>query len=103
MSISEWAHSSETVSSSCGWKTFTRKSSRNDVRVLFAISESIGTISFSRWRKEREGGKSRLMLKTLGSTSNLCPAAGPSTVKLSMLLPTPGRRTDFETSPGTEA
>lgn len=100
MSMSEWAHCSETVSSSCGWKTFTRKSSRNDVRVLIAMSESIGTMSFNRSRKESEGGKSRLMLKTFGSTSNLCPATGPSMVKLS--LPTPGRRTDFETSPGTE-
>lgn len=101
MSMSEWVHSSETVSSSCGWKTFTRKSSRNDVRVLIAMSESIGTMSFNRWRKESEGGKSRLMLKTFGSISNLCPATGPSMVKLS--LPTPGRRKDFETSPGTEA
>ena len=36
------------ASSSCGWKTLIKKSSRNDVSVLIAIFEWIGTMSFRR-------------------------------------------------------
>ena len=91
-----------TVSSSCGWNTLTRKSSRNDVNVLMAMSECGGTMSFNRSRKDSEGGRSSVILKTLGSTSSLCPATCPSLAILVSLWLTPDRRWDFETSPGTE-
>jgi hypothetical protein len=73
---------SASVSSSCGWKTFTRKSSRNDVRVLMTMSELGGTTSFKRPRKSSDGGSKMPMLNTLGSTSSLCPVALPSRLAL---------------------
>ena len=57
--------------------------------MLIAISEPCGTISLSRWRKDNEGGRRELMLKTLGSTSNLWLATEPSVVKLVLLCKTP--------------
>ena len=67
---------SVTVSSSCGRKTLIRKSSRKDVKVLDAISDSGGMMSRSRWRKTSDGGRSRPMLETSGSTRSLCAAVG---------------------------
>src|SRR2546423_14541643 len=66
------------ASSSCGWKTLIKKSSRNEVRVLMAMLELTGTISLRRWRKDNVGGSKRLTLNTLGSTTSLCPAAALS-------------------------
>ncbi len=43
------------------------------------------------------------MLKTLGSTSSLWLATGPSVVVLVLFCETPGLLRDLETSPGTEA
>ena len=66
------------------------------------MSESGGTISFSRWRKPSDGGSSVHMLKTLGSISSLWPATGPLTL-LVLLSFTPDRLRDLDTKPGTEA
>ena len=101
-STKHWLHNSVTVSSSWGWKTLIKNSSRNEVSVLIAMPASWGTMSFSRWRNERDGGSSEPILNTLGSTSSLWPAGGPS-----WLCPTddwgaPDRLWDLDTSPGTE-
>ena len=66
------------VSSSCGWNTFVRKSLRKDESVLKTISEPGGIRSRSRLRNKTEGGKSDVMLKTLGSTRSRWPVADPS-------------------------
>jgi hypothetical protein len=65
--------------------------------------ESSGTISFSPWRKEIEGGNKRLMLNTLGSMSSLCPMTGPSPATLLSIRLLSGALVDFDTNPGTEA
>lgn len=95
------AQRSVTVSSSCGRNTLTRKSSRNDVSVLIAISESWGTMSFSLCRKEREGGSMIAMLKTLGSVSSLC-VAGPAFDTRSVFGRFTERLCGLDTRPGTD-
>lgn len=94
-------HSSIIVSSSCGWNTLTRKSSRNDVSVLTAMPESKGTMSLSRWRKEREGGSRMAILKTLDSVRSLWVAAPPLDER-SLPVLAPEHPGDFDTRPGTE-
>ncbi len=95
------AQRSVTASSSCGRNTLTRKSSRNDVSVLIAISESGGTMSFSLCRKEREGGSRIAILKTLGSVSSLC-VAGPAFDTRSVLGRFTERLCGLDTRPGTD-
>lgn len=95
------AQRSVTVSSSCGRNTLTRKSSRNDVRVLIAISESWGTMSLSLCRKERDGGRRMAMLKTLGSVSSLW-VAGPPFDARSLLDRFTERLCCLDTRPGTD-
>ena len=99
----DWVQRSVTVSSNCGWNTLTRKSSRNEVSVLMAISESGGTISVKRCKKDKEGGNRRLTLNTLGSVRSLWPTTGPSVAALLLLLPKSERLRDFDTKPGTDA
>ena len=101
-SMKVWAHKSTSVSSSCGWKTLTRKSSRKEVKVLMTISEPDGTTSLSRVRKSREGGRRMPILKTLGSTSNLCPVALPSCIALLVFAEMPLALFESDTSPGTD-
>src|SRR3954454_22983472 len=90
------------ASSSCGWKTLIKKSSRNEVSVLMAMFELIGTISLRRCRNDNVGGSRRFILKTLGSTTSLWPAAALSEPAwhVSRLMPVVPR--DFETRPGTD-
>lgn len=86
-SLVVWLKRSRMVSSSDGWNTLTKKSSKKDVKVLRTIPEltsvsmymvylegrnyPAGTISFIRLRKAREGGSRKPMLKTLGSIRSL--------------------------------
>lgn len=89
------------VSSSCGWKTLTKKSSKNEVKVLMLISAFDGTTSFNRFKKSSDGGNKMPMLKTLGSTSSLCPVALPSRLVVVLVLTSSGRF-ESDTSPGTD-
>lgn len=82
------------VSSSDGWNTLTKKSSKKDVKVLSTIPElsscqhtedyaedenyPAGTISLMRFRKASDGGSKNPILKTLGSMRSLWPVAAPS-------------------------
>lgn len=70
--------------------------------MLIAMSESGGTMSFSLWRKDKDGGSSRLILKTLGSIRSLCPVTGPSVTIAFLLWLAPERLLDLDTSPGTD-
>lgn len=99
-SIKVCADISMRVSSNCGWKTFTRKSSRNEVKVLMTMSELGGTISFNLFKKSNDGGKSIPMLKTLGSIKSLCPVALPS--RLVTCIAESSGRLESDTNPGTE-
>lgn len=101
-SMNVCAHRSIRVSSSCGWKTLTRKSSRNEVSVLVTTSDPGGTTSFNRLRNPSEGGSNIPMLKTLGSTRSLCPVALPSCPWLLEFVATPLIRFESDTRPGTE-
>lgn len=65
------------------------------------MSEPDGTTSFRRLRKSRDGGNKIPMLKTLGSTSSLCPVALPSRLELALLVVSWGTF-ELETRPGTE-
>lgn len=96
------ADSSTRVSSSCGWKTLTRKSSKKEVKVLMTMSDPGGTTSFNRLRKSSEGGRRMPMLNTLGSTSSLCPVALPSAIVLLLFEDKPFGLFESETSPGTD-
>lgn len=60
-------------------------------------------MSLSRWRKDKDGGRRELILKTFGSTSSLCPTTGQPLVMEGFLLSIPERLWDLETRPGTEA
>lgn len=65
------------------------------------ISESTGTISLSRWMKDREGGRRIPILKTLGSSKILCPVPELPLVGCGVSLVV-AFCLDLETSPGTE-
>ena len=94
-------HRSVIASSSCGWNTLIKKSSRKDVRVLITISESVGTISLRRDMKDREGGSKSPILNTLGLIKSLCPVPEWSLLDCNV-SPAAVFWPDFETRPGTE-
>lgn len=92
---------STSVSSNCGRKTLIKKSSRNEVKVLITISVPCGTTSFNLFKKSSEGGSSVPILKTLGSTSSLCPVALPSRLVFWAAVISSGLF-ESETRPGTD-
>lgn len=89
------------ASSSCGWKTLTKKSSKKEVKVPIAISESTGTRSLSRWMNDNEGGRRRPILNTLGSIRSLWPVPEFPCLDCD-LSPVVVFCDDLVTSPGTE-
>lgn len=59
-------------------------------------------MSFSRWRKDSEGGRREPILKTFGSTRSLWPLTGLSLLVVAVFWLMPERLWDLETRPGTE-
>lgn len=77
------------------------KLSKKDVSVLMTISEVRGTMSLIRWMKDSAGGKSRLILNTVGEISSLCPVPEFSRLdRLRSLGEVLWR--DLDTRPGTD-